>query len=94
MDKQGQLGNLKGIIMALVVVGVLMGAGFFILGEFQDTTEGLSTGGSNSSAVQGINDTVNALQTVPDLLPLIVLIAMVVIILALVFTIPGARASA
>lgn len=90
MGKKGQLGNLQGIILSLVVVGVLIGAAFFILGEFQDQTT-LITGDAGSPTVQGINDTVNALGTVPDLLPLVVLIAMVVIILALVFTIPGAR---
>lgn len=90
MDKKGQLGNLQGIILVLVVVGVLIGAGFFILGEFMDATSTLG----QPEAVAGINGTIQALGTVPDLLPLVVLIAMVVIILALVFTIPGARSGA
>jgi hypothetical protein len=87
MNAKSQLGNLQGIILTLVVVGVLIGAAFFILGEFQDQVSDLGA----TEAVQGINDTVNALDNVPSLLPLVVLIAMVVIILALVFTIPGAR---
>lgn len=87
MNAKSQLGNLQGIILTLVVVGVLIGAAFFILGEFQDQVSDLG----QTQAVQGINDTVNALDNVPSLLPLVVLIAMVVIILALVFTIPGAR---
>lgn len=94
MDKKGQLGNLQGIILTLVVVGVLIGAGFFILGEFADQVSEQATGGINSSAFQGINETIDAFDTVPNLLPLVVLIAMVVIILALVFTIPGARGGA
>tara|TARA_R100001530_G_scaffold106853_1_gene74643 strand:+ start:609 stop:887 length:279 start_codon:yes stop_codon:yes gene_type:complete len=89
-SKKGQLGNLQGIIMTLVVVGIVMGAGFFILGEFRDQVETLG----QTEATAGVNDTIVALGTVPDLLPLVVLIAMVVIILALVFTIPGARSSA
>ena len=80
--------------MSLVVVGILIGSAFFVLGEFANQVEATATGGVNSSAFQGINDTVSALGTVPDLLPLVVLIAMVVIILALVFTIPGARGRA
>lgn len=88
--KKGQLGNLQGIIMSLVVVGILIGAGFFVLGEFMDQAVDLNV----SEATDGINDTIGALQTVPDLLPLVALIAMVVIILALVFTIPGARQGA
>lgn len=87
MNRRGQLGNLQGIILTLVVVGVLIGAAFFILGEFLDEVEDLN----QPDAVEGVNETINALDTVPNLLPLVILIAMVVIILALVFTIPGAR---
>ena len=76
--------------MTLVVVGIVLGAGFFILGEFMDEATDLG----QQSAVDGVNETINALDTVPNLLPLVVLIAMVVIILALVFTIPGARGGA
>jgi len=89
-NKKGQLGNLQGIIMTLVVVGIVLGAGFFILGEFMDEAEALG----QQSAVDGVNATIDALDTIPSLLPLVVLIAMVVIILALVFTIPGARGGA
>ncbi len=90
-DKKGQLGNLQGIILALVVVGILIGAAFFILDEFLAQAIAIDSGGS---AVTGINQTIIALLTVPDLLGLIVLIAMVGIILAIVFNvIPGARVS-
>jgi len=89
-NRKGQLGNLQGIIMTLVVVGIVLGAGFFILGEFMDEAEDLG----QDAAVDGVNSTIEALDTVPNLLPLVVLIAMVVIILALVFTIPGARGGA
>ncbi len=89
-SKKGQLGNLQGIIMSLVVVGILIGAGFFVLGEFMDQAVDLNV----SEATDGINETIDAMDTIPNLLPLVVLIAMVVIILALVFTIPGARSRA
>jgi|TARA_R100001530_G_scaffold133894_1_gene107925 cell division protein FtsX len=89
-SKKGQLGNLQGIIMSLVVVGILVGSAFFVLGEFMDQAEDLG----QQSAVDGINETIDAMDTIPNLLPLVVLIAMVVIILALVFTIPGARSRA
>jgi len=89
-SKKGQLGNLQGIIMTLVVVGILVGSAFFVLGEFMDQAEDLG----QQSAVDGINETIDAMDTIPNLLPLVVLIAMVVIILALVFTIPGARSRA
>lgn len=89
-SKKGQLGNLQGIIMSLVVVGILVGSAFFVLGEFMDQAEDVG----QQSAVDGINETIDAMDTIPNLLPLVVLIAMVVIILALVFTIPGARRGA
>ncbi len=91
LQKKGQLGNLQGIILALVIVGILIGAAFFILDEFLSQAQVINP---NGSAVQGINQTIIALLTVPNLLGLVVLIAMVGIILAIVFNvIPGARVS-
>lgn len=93
-NKKAQLGGLQGIVLTLVVVGILLGAGFFILEEFRDQAETIADEGNNASSYQGINDTIEAMTTIPDLLPLIVLIAIVGIILAIVFTvIPGARVS-
>ena len=90
-SKKGQLGNLQGIILSLIVVGIILGAGFFILDEFLSQAIVLN---ENGTAVDGINQTIIALLTVPSLLGLVVLIAMVGIILSIVFTvIPGARVS-
>ncbi len=91
MKKKAQLGNLQGIILVLVIVGILLGAAFFILDEFLSQAQAISATGS---AVQGINDTIQAMLTIPELLGLIVLIAVIGIILAVVFNvIPGARVS-
>lgn len=92
-DKEkGQLANLQNIILTLVVVGILIGAAFFIMEEFASQSEEISDDGKNSSAYQGINDTIDAMQNIPELLGLIVLIALIGIILAVVFNvIPGAR---
>lgn len=46
-NKKGQLGGLQGIILVIVVVGILLGAGFFIMEEFLDQAESIS--GSNTS---------------------------------------------
>lgn len=94
-DSKAQLGNLQGIILTLVVVGILLGAGFFIMEEFRDQAKEIADDGENASSYQGINDTINAMGTIPDLLGLIVLIAVIGIILAVVFNvIPGTRGSA
>ncbi len=93
-NKKGQLGGLQGIVLTLVIVGILIGAAFFILEEFLNEAEDIADDGSNASSYQGINDTIDAMTTIPDLLPLIVLIAVIGIILAVVFNvIPGARVS-
>ncbi len=55
MKRKAQLGNLQGIILALVIVGVLLAAGFFIFDEFQDQIDNQlnSVGSENGSAVAG-----------------------------------------
>ena len=79
MNNKGQLGNLQGIILTLVVVGILVGVGFLVLEEFEDQmTDG-------SDAASGVNDTIQALKKVPTFLPVIVIIAIVGILLAIVF---------
>lgn len=91
-QKKAQLGNLQGIVLTLVIVGILLGAAFFVLEEFLNQAIDISDDGENSSSVEGINETINALMTVPNLLGLIVLIAVIGIVLAVVFNvIPGAR---
>jgi hypothetical protein len=37
MNKKGQVNNLQGIIITLVVVGIILSIGFIILDEFKDT---------------------------------------------------------
>ena len=169
MKKKGQLGNLQGIIATIIIVGILVSAGFLIMEEFlgedslidnsftisnetgayindttytvteadaggfnsfavttawnnTDGTEILSgnytvdadagtivgtTAGFNYSAVDlaytynsgseawvGVNDTIEAMTTIPELLGLIILIAVIGIILAVIFNvIPGTRVS-
>lgn len=93
-QKKGQLGGLQGIVLTLVIIGILIGAAFFILEEFLDQAEDIADDGKNATSYQGINDTIDAMTTIPDLLGLIVLIAVIGIILAVVFNvIPGARVS-
>lgn len=93
-NKRGQLGNLQGIIMTLVIVGILIGAAFLVLEEFRDEIEDIATDNTSSSSYQGVNDTIDAMTTIPDLLGLIILIAIVGIILAVVFNvIPTGRVS-
>lgn len=79
MNNKGQLGNLQGIILTLVVVGILVGVGFLVLEEF----ESQMTAGSD--AALGVNDTIQAMKKVPTFLPVIVIIAIVGILLAIVF---------
>lgn len=89
---KGQLGNLQSMMFTLLIVGALIAAGFFTIGEFSDQTVEM-TGSNSSAAALSLNKTLNAFQTLPDLLPIIILIMMIVIILGLVFLIPGSRSA-
>ena len=80
-NKKGQLGGLQGIILTLVVVGILVGVGFLVLQEFMDTMD------AGSEAETGVNDTIQAFKKIPDFLPVVVIVAIVGILLAIVFTV-------
>jgi len=93
ISKKGQVGNIPGIIMTLVLVGAFLGAGFLILEEFLDQTEDIADNGKNATSYQGVNDTIEALTTVPDLLGLIVLVIVVGIIIAVLLGVFPGRVS-
>ena len=80
-SKKGQIGTLQSIIITLVIIGIVLGVGFLVLEEF----EGEMTAGSEAES--GVNETINALATIPTWLTIIVLIAIVGILLAIVFTV-------
>jgi len=91
-NKKGQVGNIPGIIMTIVLIGAFLGAGFLILQEFLTQTGDIA--GTDSTAYLGVNDTIDALTTVPDLLGLIVLVIVVGIIIAVLMGVfPGSRTS-
>lgn len=81
MNKKGQIGTLQSVIVALVTVGILLGIAFMVLEEFRDNM----TAGTN--AYSGVNDTINALNNIPTWLGIIVILAVVGILLAIVFSV-------
>jgi len=88
-NKKGQLGNLQGIILTLVIVGILVGVGFLVLEEFMDSMD------AGSEAELGVNDTITAFKKIPEFLPIIIIVAIVGILLAIVFSaLPGRGVSA
>jgi len=80
-NKRGQLGNLQGIIITLVVIGIVLGIGFVVLEEFMDQMD------TGTEAEAGVNSTIQAVAEIPSWLSIIVIIAIVGILLAIVFTV-------
>lgn len=78
--KKGQVGTLQGIIITLVIVGIVLGVGFMVLEEFHDQMD------TGSDAQLAVNDTIAALDNVPTWLGIIVIVAVVGILLAIVFS--------
>lgn len=85
-NKKGNLDNLTGVISTLVVVAILLGVVFLVLSSFIDQILALNTAGGNESA-DAVNDTLQALKQIPTWLPLVVILSIVGIILAIVFTV-------
>lgn len=80
-DKKGQLGNLQSIIIALVVIGIVLGIGFVVMEEFYDQMD------SGSEAQDAVNETIVAMAKIPTWLSIIVIVAIVGILLAIVFSV-------
>lgn len=73
-----EVGDIYSLIFALVIIGVLLGVGFMILGSFQSTT------GLPANSVTAINQTQNALLQIPNTwLSIIVLVAVAAIVITL-----------
>ncbi|MBA7490708.1 hypothetical protein ES702_01251 [subsurface metagenome] len=80
-NKKGQLGTLQSIIITLVVVGIVLGIGFLVLEEFEEQMT------AGSEAESAVNETIIALAKIPTWLSIIVILAIVGILLAIVFSV-------
>ena len=54
MEKKAQLGDLQGIIITLVVVGIVLGIGFLVLESFQGTLQTSTAVTNESTTVTGV----------------------------------------
>ncbi len=65
LSKKGQLGNLQGIIISLIVVGILLGASFMIFSQFQqqDTDNQYSVGNETGAYINSTEYTVEEADT-------------------------------
>ena len=79
--KKAQIGTLQTIIITLVVIGIVLGIGFLVLEEFMDQMD------AGSEAEAGVNDTITALGEIPEWLTIVVILAIVGILLAIVFSV-------
>lgn len=81
LNKRAQIDTLQTIIITLVVIGIVLGIGFLVLEEFRDQMT------AGSEAYLGVNDTIDAVRNVPTWLGIIVILAIVGILLAIVFSV-------
>ena len=73
-----EISEIYSLIFALIIIGVLLGVGFMILGSFQSTT------GLPANSVAAINATQNALLQIPNTwLSIIVLVSVASIVITL-----------
>lgn len=77
--KKGQIGALQGIVITLVVIGVVLGIGLYVLNEFYDN---LTAG---TEAALAVNDTISAIGDISTWLGIIVIVVIAAIILAILF---------
>tara|TARA_R100000656_G_scaffold86143_1_gene62655 strand:- start:72 stop:362 length:291 start_codon:yes stop_codon:yes gene_type:complete len=79
---QQQVGGLQGLVWSLVVLGIMLVVGLIVMGNLISTNLLNET---SPAAFEAGNDTIAAIGTLPDWLPVIVTIAVAGIILSLVY---------
>ena len=79
--KKGQIGTLQNLVITLVVIGIVLGIGLLVLGEFKDQLD------SSSEEWTAVNETVYAIGKIPSWLSIIVILAIVGILLSIVFSV-------
>lgn len=89
MDKKGftQIYGLVTIVMAIVIAGVFLAAGAFVMDEFEQEFD------AGSYAENAAVDALGAVDEIGDWLDLVVIIAIAVVIISLVVMFAGRRAT-
>jgi len=80
-SKKGQIGTLQNLVITLVIIGIVLGIGLLVLGEFKDQLT------SGSEEYLAVNQTIYAIGKIPTWLSIIVILAIVGILLAIVFSV-------
>jgi len=80
-SKKGQIGTLQNLVITLVIIGIVLGIGLLVLSNFKDQ---LTSGSDEWTAV---NETTHAIAQIPAWLSIIVILAIVGILLAIVFSV-------
>lgn len=87
LNKKGQLDMLQNLVISLVVIGIVLGIGMLVLGEFKDQISAQASEGENSTQALALNETINAIAKIPGWLSIIVILSIVGILLAIVFSV-------
>lgn len=89
-NKKGALeaiGGLQTLAVMGLVVGIILGLTFYVLGQFRD-----EIGDKSSLAYEGVNKTIEAIYKIPTFLGIIFLVGIIGVILMIVFAvIPAVR---
>ena len=81
-DKKGfTLGDLQGIVLVLVVIGVLFGAGLYVLAEFEDK---INSDATHNESVAGTQNATLALTDLAAWLPIIVVVIAAALVIGIV----------
>ena len=80
-NKKGfTLGDLQGIVLVLVVIGVLFGAGLYVITEFSDKIND----GTHNSSVSALANVTGATQDLAAWLPIIVVVIAAALVIGIV----------
>ena len=80
-NKKGfTLGDLQGIVLLLVVIGILFGAGLYVMTEFYDQIDD----GTHNTSLSAISNVTNATESLASWLPIIVVVIAAALVIGIV----------
>ncbi len=88
LNKKGaiSLGSVPSTVWIVVLIGIMLGVGAIVLGEFVDQADATLDSAGENETITMINDTLVSMQTFADWMPIIILVVVIGIVVTVLMS--------